>query len=800
MDPHRPSPLPSHPLLSSNSNSIHQTTNQSNGALSALSAMLLGPSRSTSRSKVTTDVSPTNLLARRQKLNGTSEILPLGLEFLNPNRSNLRRRNLTAKNHDRIEEELSLNDDLLNIPAISSNRRKIETTLDESIDDDEFDLPPSPTIFPGGWNDDNKSLMLPAPFLDSRSTRDSFEGLLGTRQVRETSARIRRLERALARDRPPPPAFPQSLIATASKLITSLGPPGGVDSGLLYRKWQDQDEELQGLSSSARKDKRRLDTAEKGLKGLEVGQRTARRWAEKLRKESREVQVSMKAKGVSDILQMEPTIDTTFVRAATPLSLFDDIGALSGFISPPLPDYSPMSYLDSSSSFPSNEPLQTSFDFLPSKPKLAPTFTENYPEPSPFPLPTKLPTRDISDGGYFAIDKKQIPTTDENFLSLETPFDLLDSLPPPPPLISSISPTSSVFSNSPSIPLKEAPCPTSPIKEAAKVISAVGEPLTFAFEKLSTYAKNNLDFLVWILVGSSSPQVFQLSGLEGENVAGLAGALMHLFGFTFFILVHSFALFVSTYATLRSIILFSHWTYLNLTGRTDLSIVAKEYFSFCHVEWNKVSSSDGTRLGIWGVVIGFMEMAAVQAMSREQWLAEGPGNLKLLNGEEDIDSVLEREKEANSTPSRDVDTSSPSSPSRRNYLKKTERIGIARRKSTRAWSTEDREAESLIVTGGEDSILEGTIINESYNPLSHLSPVITSNKSLYEELPPLDIDNLPGGFSPIFTQLPSPLVFAKDPPVSPPLRPLPDVRPLSALLKNIKRCVRLVSEQKQKYD
>lgn len=798
MDPHRPSPLPSHPLLSSNSNHQVTTNQQSNGALSTLSAMLLGPSRSIPRNKVVRDVSPTNLLARRQKLNGTNEILPLGLDFLNQNRSNLRRRKITVKNRDSIEEELSLDDDPLDIPTISSTRRRVDTRLDETLlDDEEFDLPPSPTIFPGGWNDDNKSLMLPAPFLDSRSTRDSFEGLLGTRQVRETSARTRRLERALARDRPPPPAFPQSLIATASKLINSLGPPGGVDSGLLYRKWQDQDEELQGLSSSARKDKRRLDTAERGLKGLEVGQRTARRWAEKLRKESREVQVSVKAKGVSDILQMEPIIDSTFVRAATPLSLFDDIGALSGFVSPPLPDYSPMSYLDSSALPSSNGPPQTSFDFPPSKPKLAPIFTDNFPEPSPFPLPTKLPTRDTSDFGYFGINKEQVsfPSTEENFLSLDSSFDLLDALPAPPPLISSISPTSPILLTASPASQKAALLqPTSPIREAAKVISTVGEPLTFAFEKLSTYAKNNLDFLVWILVGSSSPKIFQPSSMEGENVAGLAGAIMHLVGFTFFILVHSFALLVSTYATLRSIILFSHWTYLNLTGRTDLSIVAKEYFSFCHVEWNKVSSSDGTRLGVWGVMIGFMEMAAVQAMSREQWLAEGPGNLKLLNGEEDIDSVLEGEKETNSTTTNDIDGPGLSSPSRRSFTRKPERIGIARRKSTRAWSTEDREAESLIVTGGEDSILEGTIINESYNPLSHLSPVISSTRSLYEELPPLDIDDLPGGFSPVFTQLTSPLVFAKDPPISPPLRPLPDIRPLPTLLKTIKRCVRLVSE------
>lgn len=600
------------------------------------------------------------------------------------------------------------------------------------------------------------------PFL---SVLDSPAGLLGTKTEREKLGRERKLRRLIARDRPPPPAFPQSLFATASKLVTALGPPGGLDSGPMYRKWKDDPDDK--VPRSVRQDRRRLERAESGLRGFDLGERIGVRLAEKLRRERGPTEEAVPRMAI-------PREDSpSTVKAATPmsflLSLDDDYEtqqpAVPSVPSPPLSSFSPESpFFDTPSSTATSlgPPRTPSLVPIPPKPKLGPIFDEA--EPSPFPFTPHEPPVPVpaDQDDYFAIRRRR------------------GSRPRPTSLIAEDSNPEGSATSITHSPARLFPSPSP--SQPNRAVFAVGNALGSALRGIESRRRAHLDLIVWVLVGAPR----SADGLSG--VGGFAGVVLHLFGFSAFVLVHTLSLLVSTYATLRSVLVFLHWTFLNLTGRTDLSIVAAEYFALCRNEWDKVAVEDGVALGVCSVLVGLAEIAAIQAMSGERWIGDQT-RLSLLNGEEE-----QEEQE---------DEPAPPLLRRRSTKRRSnangvgiEHPGLGRRRTTRTWTEDDGEGDSLLVTRGEGTILEGTILNSAQSPtLAALSPSFTASSD-QDDPPPFDLgDALPGfSFSP---SSPRSSAVSSAPlsmmPSSPPLRPIPESNPLIALLKTLKRHVRFAT-------
>lgn len=647
-DYYRPlaTPLPSHPGLSSSKSSFFRPATlpdeavppaPAQGALSTIS-LLLGSHKArhpTHRSTTTTTTTQPTLLERR----GVSEELSLGLRRSCNNLSSPRSR----KDQERQEQQ----DDA--IPSLEEETRRIRRggTVEDHMDGD---LPPSPVGLPGAWLDNPADALLPPPFLDDSSTKQSFEGarvlafasshllifllaptgLLGTRIARETSLRARREARLYLRDRVPPPAFPQSLFATASKLVTALGPPGGVDSGPYYRSWKDDATDT--TPGTVRKERRRVQRAESGMKGYELGRKFALQLAEKLRKEEKERKVEAAAgrgdaddeeddeEPISPVPQPPPMVSPSFA-AATPMSFLGSVP--HDLISPPLfafPTPGLSSSLSSSSPFDPITPI-TPLPIAPPKPSLRAIIDEAEPSPlpdTPFAVddpPLKSALVNGSDD-YFTLRQRKRSLRRSNNVKFNERINLGSERPtPPPPLTTTnlLPPSSTTTSTSPSSPV-------------SPLLSTISSPLTYALTTLKHHFVSHLDLVIWILIGSPSIN----SGLDQglATVGGLLGTLLHLVGFLVFLLVHTYALIVSTCATLRSVALFGHWTFLNLTGRTDLSIVAKEYFVLCRKEWDTVCAQDGVRLGVWSVVLGLMELCAVQASESSSLLPSS--NVDLL--------------------------------------------------------------------------------------------------------------------------------------------------------------------------
>ena len=611
-------------------------------------------------------------------------------------------------------------------------------------------------------------------------------GLLGTRTARESNQRLRRQARQLARDRPPPPVFPHSLLATASKLVSALGPPGGLDSGKFYRSWKD-DPNDEGLSGNAKKERRRLERAENSMKGFEVGERLVSKIAERLRRDQEsareettdEEELSRKPSQAST-----STIEAPAFRAATPLSLFAPMPANRldnsfDFLSPPLPTLTPGFLFDSAASTLSSHSPAT--PFAPPKPKLGPLFNDAEPSPFPFTPLHSLSEAAADEDDYFTVRR----TTRRSPTSKPPPCDVSD-LHALSPAITGILDTPPITSFPNPIASHIPPSPRHPSSTPTRLRVTLGSPLDFASRTFERRARAHAGLLIWIAVGSAKPTI---NGAGLDSVGGVFGALLHLIGFLFFLVVHSYSLVLSTLITLRSIALFGHWTFLNLTGRTDLSLVAKEYLVLCRKEWDLVCEQDGVRLGVWSVAIGLLEMAAIQAMSKERWIAEGPGRLKLLNGEDEEDF------------SGELAAASPGRTRRKRSLRRRESIGfdrpgIGRRRTTRRWAEDDGEGDRLLVTGGGDLIVEGTILNDSFDPIAHLSPsprTFVPSDDL-DDLPPIDLgDALPGFSFPPTPRTPASPFHSFATPSSPPLRPVPDPRPLPSLLKTMKRHARLAT-------
>ncbi|KAK4047384.1 hypothetical protein OIV83_005431 [Microbotryomycetes sp. JL201] len=770
-------PLPSHPGLSSRTSSRpdhhglpHVQRNVSAGALSTLS-LLLGSSSSnnsirpaSSRTHTGEKQLESNLLKRRRGP-GSTDTFNLGpLSSLWPG---------ARSTNDSIDS--SKLGGLGHTDEHQANIARKAKPKSSALDcDEDSDLPPSPVGLPGAWThgptETEGALLLPPPFLDDRSTKESFEGVLGTRFARETSARARREARNYARDRPPPPAFPASLLATASKLVSALGPPGGVDSGPMYRRWKDDPDDP--TPGSIRKSRRQVERAEKGMKGLELGEKIARRLADRLRRERGQVDAENGETLSRREAQVVQEVVKEVLSTATPMSI---LGVPSTPASPPLFGFpTPAAYEDTPPTSVSDE---IDSPAAPPKPFLKPLIDAA--EPSPLPSPMLLdrvgtPAGQKGEtGDYFTLrqrtrSQRRIPS---QLTSLERIRDR-------------------------SIKHDQAAGPSGITSRPSYLGKQLSRPTSEALRKLRSQLRAHLDLALLVLVGR--PDAGAPIDQSIASVGGILGILVHLVGFLAFVLVHVWALIVSAALAARSITFFMHWTFLNLTGRTDLSIVVKDYYKLCRHEWDAVCVQDGVRLSAWSVMLGLLELTAVQAskfpsLSKERWLQEGPGQLVLLNCEDELDSDQ----------SVSLPAPAPLSPEMQARTTVRSRSFVERprtnRRNTRNSLTMDDGigGSSLIVTGGGDSILEGRILNDPFDQLT-LSPRSFSTKSDAvktvddDDLPPLDL----GGALPGFSFPPSPIAFSADGTASssPPLRPIDaDHDPKSDFFALLKRHVRLAT-------
>ncbi|KAK4055902.1 hypothetical protein OIO90_003159 [Microbotryomycetes sp. JL221] len=659
-----------------------------------------------------------------------------------------------------------------------SSRRDLARKHD-SID---ADLPPSPVGLPGAWiygsSDTSGALLLPPPFLDDRSTKESFQGVLGTRFARETSARARREARDYARDRPPPPTFPASLLVTASKIVSALGPPGGVDSGPMYRRWRQDPEN--SMTATVLQSQRQVDRAEKGMRSLEVSERFARKLADKLRVERRatlavdnghpKVSIVPEA-GPGIVLARPPRLKT-----ATPATLLSSLSSPSP-ASPPLFSF-PTPGLEETPPTSVSTGAEDS-TFAPPKPCLRPLLDIG--EPSPLPSPMLLQVVDSpklgprqtnrevagsEDGGdYFTLRQRtrsQRRTT-KPVTSLEHGKEHT---------IRQEAQTNSPGSN-------ETGKQTGTLSHVTTQLSRRSSRSS-AFRKVQSQVREHLDLILWILVGQPNVEPSSIDQ-SIASIGGVLGFVVHLIGFSGFVVVHVWALIIATLLTLRSIAFFMHWTFLNVTGQTDLSIVIKDYYRLCRKEWDMVSEQDGSKLSVLSVMLGLFELMAVQAMSKERWLQEGPGQLVLLNGDHALDGSDNTEPGTVPRPAQ----MSPEVQATKTGTFRTrttaERPRPPRRATRSNFSLEDVNADggSLLVTGGGDSILEGKILNDPFDRLTFspraFSPRQTSSRTFGidedDDLPPLSLDGtLPG-----FSLPPSPNSLGSyDMSSSPPLRPIFD--------------------------
>ncbi|GAA5858693.1 hypothetical protein JCM1840_006515 [Sporobolomyces johnsonii] len=576
-------------------------------------------------------------------------------------------------------------------------------------------------------------LLLPPPFLDDQSSKESFDGILGARSARQAAQIARQHERLYALGRAPPPPFPQSLVRGFSKLVGVLGPPGGLDAieGRTTTRGEGSGYEKQ--------QRRRVRRAESGLKAFEVGQNVGKKFAARLRRRASEESRASERGFEADVSSPEEVrVLRPPLIAATP-SLF--LGSTSE-------DVYPSSSTDSSATTPPLPPVAE----LP--PPRAPLLRPFIPD-SPFlpPVETPLILGSAAEEDYFSLTrrwsrrkkKKASPT-------LAAIEERVASNHPPP--------TPSTFRLS--------------IPASAQEVS---RPYLWALG----------DLVVWVLIGS--PPSPSSAGLDTSfaSVSGLLGIVIHAIGFLFFVLYHAAALIAASYTALRASGVFLYWLSLNLTGRTEVSKAIVEYWGTCRAEWDKVCEQEegGIGLSVWNAGRGLAELATLHSMTRDRWLREGPGHLVLLNGDEEeaLDEVTPRL--APHRPQRSMH--------RRPSLK---RPTFTMRESSYRWTDDDdRDGEGLVVTSSQGSVLEGTIISSSPTKRSFrksgLSPMLVSRRfSLPGEPPPMTLDDPP-------LSSPSSAYLTTEPPdlpFSPPLMPVPEKDDkIAALVSLLKRYCRLAT-------
>ncbi|EGU11245.1 Proteophosphoglycan ppg4 [Rhodotorula toruloides ATCC 204091] len=596
-----------------------------------------------------------------------------------------------------------------------------------------------------GEEEEDEGLVLPPPFLADDSPKESFDGLLGGRTSRRLSRLARHHARLYAQGRAPPPPFPHNVVKAAAKVVRLLGPPGGYDhrrpvlereegekKGKGKGKGMSLDQAAQIVETALSKERRdeggrqeerqrrRVKRAESGLRAYEIGVEVGRRVAGRLeRHRSRrgELVSQLTAEGKRD----EASRRSDSLVAATPAQL---LGV------PPSPSSVGGPIKGSSSSYPAST---GDIDDIPPLPPAAPALRPlSIPDLPPLPtVATPFNLDPSSPDDYFALQKRR-----RTGLSSNSPSKL----------------AAFAIPSTPKTPFILQPLPNpSPMRTAL------------------------LDWVIFLLIGS--PRSPTVAGFDSSlaTVGGLIGILVHSLGFLFFVAYHLTTLLISSYGALRTTAVFIYWAGLNLSGRTEVSKAVVEYWRTCRSEWDKVVDEKGEdTVSVIAVLKGVLELAALHRMTRQRWLQDGPGHLKLLNGVNDVPTRLATPRFGPLRPRQSIDLERPS---------------ITQRQQSWRWTSNggEEDGEGLVVTGHEGGILQGSIISHeeprslpsarSQKP-SQASPDkrATINQLLEEEPPPLDLAE------PEPSQLPA----------SPPLQPIDErADPVADLVALIKRHCRL---------
>ncbi|KAL7339820.1 Proteophosphoglycan ppg4 [Rhodotorula toruloides] len=596
----------------------------------------------------------------------------------------------------------------------------------------------------GEDEDEDEGLILPPPFLADDSPKESFDGLLGARTSRRLSRLARHHARLYAQGRAPPPPFPHNVVKAAGKIVRLLGPPGGYETGGVGLKGKEEEREKKGkgkgisLDQAAQivetalgkegaeeggrqeeRQRRRVKRAESGLRAYEIGVEVGRRVAGRLeRHRSRKGQAGSQPTAEQEREHGSGRAES--LVAVTPAQL---LGV------PPSPSSSDVSNKRSPPS------------------RLA--FTGDIDDLSPLP-PAAPALRPLS-----ILDLPPLPT-------VATPFNLDPSS--PDDYFALQRRRTSISSNSPA---KLAAFATPSTPKTPFILQPLPNP--------SPMRTALLDWIIFFLIGSPRPP--SVAGLDTSlaTVGGLIGVLVHSLGFLFFVVYHLTALLISSYGALRATAVFLYWAGLNLSGRTEVSKAVVEYWRTCRVEWDKVVDEEGEdTVSVFAVVKGVLELAALHRTTRRRWLQDGPGRLKLLNGDKDAPTGL-------ATPR--------FGPLRRRHSVDLERPSITQRQQSWRWTSNggEEDGEGLVVTGHEGGVLQGSIISHEEPHFFAITPSqrprkaspnkrASINQLLEEEPPPLDLAE-PG---------PSQL------PASPPLQPIDEREdPVADLVSLIKRHCRL---------
>ncbi|BGP56566.1 hypothetical protein JCM8202v2_004191 [Rhodotorula sphaerocarpa] len=569
--------------------------------------------------------------------------------------------------------------------------------------------------------DADEALVLPPPFLTNDSPPESFEGLLGVRSARQQNRLARQRERLLAQGRAPPPPFPHNVVKAAVKVARLLGPPGGFDENGRRIGVTEERERRKQREKERRRDPQQRGDRKRGMTLEQAAQIVEQDDVSRRQAERQKRRVKRAETGIK-VYELGARVGRQVAgRLERHRSRRADVSALSY-----------------SSDADETDGGENGFD---PKSAVTPARLLGTPPRSPFALEDAAMAPD-----YFGMRHRSHRPTGPS----RPPSAALDR--------HQERPLPSTLPRRPSFKLRPYP----------RSIAHTGNVA--------------LDWIIWILVGS--PPNPNTAGLDTSIafVGGLLGGVIHLIAFTFFVAYHTSALLVASGIALRATIIFLYWAGLNLTGRTEVSKSVVEYWRTCRNEWDKVCAEEGeSSLGMMRVLRGFAELAALQSMTRERWLREGPGALALLNGYDDR-----------------IGLATPRfGPSKRRFSLERSRPSITQRQQSFRWGEDagEEDGEGLVLTRHEGGILEGSIISRevprspgvlSRRPTASRglaevhaippSPAVSIDQILDEDPPPLDLDMADDGTS-------TPPALPSSPPLQPLDEPVAFLEDFAALVK-----------------
>lgn len=253
----------------------------------------------------------------------------------------------------------------------------------------------------------------------------------------------------------------------------------------------------------------------------------------------------------------------------------------------------------------------------------------------------------------------------------------------------------------------------------------------------STYSTRLFRLALWIWIGSTEDLE---PGRPLDTPGGFSGTLIHLVGFTFFVLSHSASLVAASVSAGRNFVIFLYWMILNLCGRTEISKAAVAYWKTCRSEWDRVCNEEegGIGLSTWSTARGLFELAALHSselfrlstergyphfselrrwasVTRQRWLQE---ELNLI-GRHGF-SADPTTRRFSSITTKDV----------------TDRPSFTMHRSSFRWNRaeEGKETDGLVVTSHEGFLLEGTLISSANEEHAAVSKSITLSPSTLESV------------------------------------------------------------------